>query len=132
MTTAAEELRGLWDDVDAAVVQAGSYGLDPNVVAEGTRYATQLMRLALTLHVHDQDPDRPVLVEMIGPTLRWGWDNPHTTYHYAPIDGRATYRLHGHRNTSAYLGVTVYGGDDARARSRRDVDHRAAVRLRSG
>ena len=115
MGSSSEELSKLWAAVDAAVEQAGSYGFEPGLVAEGTRFATELMRIALELHCHGQDPLRPALVPIITPNLRWGWDNPYTTYHHVAIDGTGTYRFHGRRNTSVYLGFTVYGGGDERA-----------------
>ena len=107
-------LRSLMDEVDHSVHRCREYGLPANIEAEGIRYTTELMRLALAIHVHNQDPNRPLLTEMIGPTMRWGWDNPYTTYHYSPIRGDATYRIFGSRNSSAYLGITVYGGGDER------------------
>ena len=103
-----------WQQVDAAIRRTEEYGLPANVTAEGKRYALQLAKLALDVHVDNQDPARPLLTEMIGPTLKWGWDNPFTTYHYAPLDDGMSYRFFGARNESIYLGVTIYGEGNER------------------
>lgn len=111
MTSAFEQF---WQRVDAAVRRTDEYDLPANVTAEGKRYALQLAKLALDMHVDNQDPVRPLITEMIGPTIKWGWDNPYTTYHYAPLDDGTTYRFTGARNESIYLGVTIYGEGNER------------------
>ena len=103
-----------WNHVNAATQRADEYGLPANIAAEAKRYALQLAKLALDLHVDNQDPARPLITEMIGPTMKWGWDNPYTTYHYAPLDDHTAYRFFGSRNDSIYLGVTIYGEGNER------------------
>jgi len=78
---------------------------------DGYRLAFSLLRIAVDAYVWN-DKDRPLLVDVIGPYLKWGGDNSDAYYQLSPIDPNRTYRVKGNRGDSVYLSLTVYGGPD--------------------
>lgn len=110
--TAEAAFAALTEDVRAAMAECHEHGLPDHVVADGQRYATELMRMALEVYLYARDPEHPRLVDIITPTMRFAFDNPYTTYRVAPVSGRNSYRLFGNRGASIYLGISVYGGGD--------------------
>ena len=56
------------------------------------------------------DPARPRFVDIVGPYVKWGGDNPDAFYQYAPVDPQRTYRVRGRRGDAVYFSLTVYGG----------------------
>lgn len=80
-------------------------------VVEGYQWLTQILRVALECYLW-ADGDRPTMVEITSPTLKWGGDNADAYYWFAPVDPARRYRVTGVRGDSAYLSVTVYGGPD--------------------
>jgi hypothetical protein len=103
--------------------------LDELTVLEGYRWIFTILAVGLEAHVW-ADRDRPRFVDIVGPTRKWGGDNPDAFYQYAAIDPRRTYRVTGRRGDAVYFSLTVYGGpDDGRYSERivgsvnnRDVD----------
>jgi hypothetical protein len=85
--------------------------LDEPDLLDGYRLAFSLLRVALDAYVWG-DKDKPILVDVIGPYLKWGGDNTDAFYQLAPVDPARTYRVTGNRGDSAYLSMTVYGGPD--------------------
>ena len=84
---------------------------DEASVAEGYRWITQILQVALECYLWG-DANRPALVPITGPTLKWGGDNSDAYYRYAAVDARQTYRVRGHKGDAAYISLTVYGGPD--------------------
>ncbi len=90
--------------------------------AEGYRHLCRLTRLAFKVAIEHADPADPVLMPYMGPTQKFGIDNPDQDYFLARISGRHRYRLSGARGDSLYLGVGIYAGSAARG-GRRTVAH---------
>ena len=71
--------------------------------AEGYRYLTRLLRIALEMHVEFADPDFPGFLVPSHETAKIGADNPDNMYQYARLNGRNDYRVRGHRGSVSYL-----------------------------
>lgn len=76
---------------------------------DGYRLTFSLLRVTVDAYVWG-DRDNPVLVDVIGPYLKWGGDNSDAYYQLAPLDPARTYRVTGNRGDAVYLSMTVYGG----------------------
>jgi hypothetical protein len=86
--------------------------------AEGVRYLSRLLRLALEKFVEHADPSTPRFYQLSHETAKIGCDNPDSTYQNAAISGRYEYRIRGSRGTVPYLGFgTYYGHYGSSARS---------------
>lgn len=86
--------------------------------AEGLRYLSRLLRLALEKFVEHDDPAAPRFYRLSHETGKIGADNPDSFYQNAAISGRYDYRLRGTRGSVAYLGFgTYYGHYGSRAPS---------------
>jgi hypothetical protein len=84
---------------------------DPASALEGYPWLTTVLAVALDCFVW-ADPLRPTLVELTGPTKRWGGDNSDAHYWYAALDPKRRYRVSGVKRDAVYLSLTVYGGPD--------------------
>ena len=71
--------------------------------AEGYRYLSRLVRVALEAFVEYADPLAPVLHRPIHETAKIGADNPDNSYQHATLSGRYEYRIRGRRRTIHYL-----------------------------
>lgn len=80
-------------------------------VLDGYRWALSLLRVAAEAYIWG-DAGNPILVDVIGPYLKWGGDNSDAFYQLAPIDPGRSYRVTGNRGDAVYLSMTVYGGPD--------------------
>jgi hypothetical protein len=78
--------------------------------AEGVRYLSRLLRLALEKFVEHDDPAAPRFYRLSHETGKIGADNPDSFYQNAAINGRYDYRLWGTRGSVAYLGFGTYYG----------------------
>lgn len=76
---------------------------------DGYRLMFSLLRVTVDAYVWG-DRDNPILVDVIGPYLKWGGDNSDAYYQLAPLDPKRTYRVTGNRGDAVYLSMTVYGG----------------------
>lgn len=85
--------------------------LDDQERVEGYRWLCSLHAVALDAYVW-ADKDRPLLVDIVGPTRKWGGDNSDAFYQFAPLDPSRTYVVRGRRGDAAYLSLTIYGGPD--------------------
>lgn len=85
--------------------------LDEPDVLDGYRLAFSVLRVAVDTYVWG-DKDNPILVDVIGPYLKWGGDNSDAFYQVAPLDPNRAYRVTGNRGDAVYLSMTVYGGPD--------------------
>ena len=83
---------------------------DPLTRAEGFRYLSRLMRIALEMHVEFADGAWPGFFSPSHETAKIGADNPDNLYQYARIDGRCAYRVTGRRGTVAYLSFGTQKG----------------------
>lgn len=90
-------------------------------ILDGYRWALSLLRVAADAYIWG-DSDKPILVDVIGPYLKWGGDNSDAFYQLAPIDPGRSYRVTGNRGDSVYLSMTVYGGPDDGRYSDRIID----------
>src|SRR5512139_744114 len=78
--------------------------------AEGYRYLSRLVRLALEKFVEHADPTTPRFYRLSHETGKIGCDNPDSYYQNAAISGAYEYRLWGTRGTIPYLGFGTYFG----------------------
>jgi Protein of unknown function (DUF1214) len=76
---------------------------------EGLRVIARISALCAQLSV-EADPDRPSFFDMCTPTRMVGGPNPDGNYYLAMIRGDRSYRVTGHRGTSAYLGLQILAG----------------------
>ena len=78
--------------------------------AEGYRYLSRLVRLALEKFVEHGDPRRPRFFALSRDDAKIGADNPDCRYRNCALDGSLAYRIRGRRGSSAYLGIGTYYG----------------------
>ena len=88
--------------IGETVLSAGP-AVTPLDRAEGYRYLTRLLRIALDMHVENADPDFPSFYAASHPTAKIGADNPDNIYMNATISGARTYRIAGRRGTAPIL-----------------------------
>ncbi|MBV2234593.1 MAG: DUF1214 domain-containing protein [Sterolibacterium sp.] len=88
--------------------------------AEGWRYLSRLVRVALEMHVEYADPHWPGFIQPSHETVKIGGDNPDNLYLSARIDGRCTYRVWGQRGNAAVLNFASKRGGYADADGRMD------------
>jgi len=79
--------------------------------AEGYRYISRLVRVALESYVEFADPAAPVLRRPAHETVKIGADNPDNYYQSAAISGEYEYRIRGCRGSIHYLGLGTYAGN---------------------
>ncbi|RJF92554.1 DUF1214 domain-containing protein [Noviherbaspirillum saxi] len=98
-----------WDAFCDILKRAGQQILRPEAPndafnrAEGFRYLSRLMRIALEMHVEYADPDFPGFLIPSHETAKIGADNPDNLYQYARLNGHNDYLVRGHRGSVAYL-----------------------------
>ena len=106
-----------WSDFCRALERAGDAVLrpgspqDPFDRAEGYRYLSRLVRVALESYVEFADPSAPVLRRPAHETVKIGSDNPDNYYQSAAISGDHEYRIRGQRGSVHYLGIGTYAGN---------------------
>ncbi|MGH8353882.1 MAG: DUF1214 domain-containing protein [Pseudomonas sp.] len=90
---------------------------DPHTRAEGYRYLSRLLRIALEMHVEFSDADFPGFFSPSHETAKIGADNPDNLYQYARLNGQHDYRVSGSRGSVAYLSFgTQKGGYESDGR----------------
>ncbi len=94
----------------AQLVAAADHPGSPQDIAEGFRWATRIASIALDWVVEKNDPLHPVLFKQQDEYRKFIVDNPDLFYHFSVLDCRETYRLHGNRGESVYVGLT-FGTD---------------------
>ncbi len=98
-----------WEAFCDALKAAGQVILRPEAPAteldraEGWRYLSRLMRVALEMMVEHADPDFPVFYQASHTTVKIGADNPDNIYYNATIAGDRDYLIRGTRGTVPYL-----------------------------
>ena len=108
-STAFHELLDLIGGADGLFLSGDRAVPDEVSVVEGYQWLTQILAVALECYLW-ADSDRPTMVPITSPTLKWGGDNADACYWYAPVAPEHRYRVAGVRGDSAYLSFTVYGG----------------------
>jgi hypothetical protein len=76
---------------------------DGQTRAEGFRYLSRLLRIALEMHLEFADADFPGFFSPSHETAKIGADNPDNRYQYARLNGRHDYRVSGQRGSVSYL-----------------------------
>ena len=71
--------------------------------AEGYRYLTRLLRLALEMNLEHGNADTPSFYSLSHETAKIGADNPDNLYLNAAIDGRFRYEITGNPGEAPYL-----------------------------
>jgi Protein of unknown function (DUF1214) len=107
----SQDFNALLDEVRA--VEHKLLSADPPLgepdLLDGYRLAFSLLKVAVDAYVWG-DKDKPIMVDVISPYLKWGGDNSDAFYQLAPLDPERTYRVTGNRGDAVYLSMTVYGG----------------------
>ena len=85
--------------------------LDDASKLEGYRWIFSILQVGLDAFVW-ADTAHPRFVDIVGPSKKWGGDNPDAFYQHAPIDPSRSYIVRGTRGDAVYLSLTVYGGPD--------------------
>lgn len=125
-----------WADFCDALKRSGQQILraetpaDAFTRAEGYRYLSRLLRVALEMHLEFADPDFPGFFSPSHETAKIGADNPDNLYQYARLNGRHDYRVSGQRGSVAYLSFgTQKGGYETDGKMEQtgfiDADHLA-------
>ncbi|MCZ0941483.1 MAG: hypothetical protein OXJ53_00310, partial [Gammaproteobacteria bacterium] len=92
-----EDLQQLGSLVESA---AGADDLDR---AEGYRYLTRLLRLALEMQLEHSSARHPSFYSLSHETAKIGADNPDNLYLNAAVDGRLAYEITGQAGDAPYL-----------------------------
>ena len=108
-TDAFRELLDLIGSAEGLFLAGDRAVPDEVSVVEGYQWITQILAVALECYLW-ADEDRPTMVPITSPTLKWGGDNADAYYWFAPVSPSRRYRVFGVRGDSAYLSFTVYGG----------------------
>ncbi len=90
-------------DMALAGEQVLTYDATKNEQAEGMRYLSRLMRIALEMHLENTNADYPEFYQASHQTAKIGADNPDNHYQNATITGDRQYRIYGHRGTVPIL-----------------------------
>src|SRR4051812_34393531 len=102
---------------DTAVIVTGPIGArNERERAEGFRHITRVLAIATEMLVEKGDPAHPAFTRWMTPYRKMYGDNPRTVYDAAIIDADHSYRIAGHRGTSAYLGFCLYATDPGGAK----------------
>ena len=113
----------LWHEFCDVLKSAGDTILRPEVPAdpldraEGYRYLTRILRLALEMHVENAESLTPRLGLGCRPDIKLGCDNPDSYYLTAPLHAVHDYRIRGRLGTVPYLSFGAYFGGMGSARS---------------
>jgi hypothetical protein len=108
-SAAFRELLDLLRDADRGFLDGPRAVADPLSALEGYRWLTEVLSVALDCYLW-ADPARPEFVKIVGPTRKWGGDNPDAFYDVAPLDPARSYRVRGRMGDACYLSLCVYGG----------------------
>lgn len=99
----------VWRDFCRKLESAGDIVLGPEAAAnaldraEGFRYLTRLLRIALEMDLEHGDPDFPAFYAASHSTAKIGADNPDNIYQNATVSGNQRYRIWGKRGTVPIL-----------------------------
>jgi len=108
--TAQQALRTAWDEMIGSLQQARDAIDNPELMppptsdrnlAEGYRYLMGYMHSAVE-RAFNSDPQRPQFRNALSAINRGTIDNADGIYFFTPIDGRASYRIHGEMGDSQH------------------------------
>ena len=85
------------------IVAGAEAAANPLDRAEGYRYLTRLLRIALDMQLEHADPDFPTFYAASHETAKIGADNPDNIYSNATVSGARRYRIRGTRGTVPIL-----------------------------
>ncbi len=85
------------------IVTGAEAAANPLDRAEGYRYLTRLLRIALDMQLEHADPDFPSFYAASHETAKIGADNPDNIYMNASVSGARAYRIRGMRGTVPIL-----------------------------
>jgi len=100
-----------WRAFCSRLAEAGDIILSPAAPAtpldraEGFRYLTRLLRIALEMNLEAADPDFPYFYKASHETAKIGADNPDNIYLNATVNAVNSYRITGTRGTMTYFGI---------------------------
>lgn len=94
--------------VTSALVCTSTHDDSPIVAAEGIRHVTRLLTSAARTCMEAADANYPQFVRLLSPTLQYGLPAADCAYHYAPVRGEHTYRIHGTLGTARLFYVEIY------------------------
>ena len=106
----------LWHDFCQTLESAGASILGPGTPdnaldrAEGFRYLTRVLRLALESELENAEPLTPRLQRGPRGDIKLACDNPDSYYLISTIDSRHEYRIRGRKGTVPYLSFSAYYG----------------------
>ena len=115
-TDARPDPADVWDSFCESLKRAGDVLRRPSTPgddltgAEGLRYLSRMVRVALESRVEIGDPLRPLLQPMVGPTVQYEGVTSDARYLNAYIDGSRTYRISGTRGDAPLIEIGVYTG----------------------
>lgn len=115
-----------WEQFCDTLKRAGQQILRPEAPAdaftraEGWRYLSRLVRVALEMHVEYADPLYPGFIKPSHETVKIGADSPDNLYLSARIDGRCEYRVRGTRGSVSALNFATKSGGYANRDGRMD------------
>lgn len=81
----------------------------PHEQDDVARWLSSVLHVAVQTNLWAR-ADRPRFVEITGPTLRWGGDNPDATYAHIAVSADHTYLVRVRPGSAVYSSLTVYGG----------------------
>lgn len=105
-----------WDAFCDSLKRAGDVLRRPSTpgddltLAEGHRFLSRMVRVALESRLEIGDPLRPSLQPMVGPTLQYEGVTSDARYLNGYIDGSRNYRITGSRGGAPLFEVGVYTG----------------------
>jgi hypothetical protein len=82
-------------------------------IAEGHRFIMHLLQQALS-QVFESDPNWPVLIRSVTPTMKLLGDNPDAVYSHAAIHDKGRYLITGNRADATYFSVSVQTKGDSK------------------
>lgn len=106
----------LWHDFCQTLESAGASILGPGTPdnaldrAEGFRYLTRVLRLALESELENAEPLTPRLQLGTRGDIKLACDNPDSYYLTSTVDSRHEYRIRGRQGTVPYLSIGAYFG----------------------
>lgn len=81
----------------------------PHEQDDVARWLSSVLHVAVQTNLWAR-PERPGFVEITGPTLRWGGDNPDATYAHVAVSPDHSYVVRVRPGSAVYSSLTIYGG----------------------
>jgi len=113
----------LWRDFCHTLEEIGETILRPETSpapldrAEGFRYLTRVLRMALEMQVEASEPLTPRFQLGCRPDIKLGCDNPDSYYLTSTLDSQHEYRVRGRLGTIPYFSIGAYFGGVGQPRS---------------